>query len=251
MWVTDGLFARRGWRCERRAGHHGNNDLGAGETAAGNVAGEGLDVGNDHGAGLLPGSAAYSAAISDAKAGGRPLEGPQNKFLAFSDSIPNDIKPHPEKLHPFIDDGGGFGHARHRVGLIPQKRGKILIQTEILENPCRQMAVAVRILIQIQLMPFLCFEKAPQRLQFNRQRLPDTGLDGRVNSLKHRQIGRIGVVDAGTVSGALIMPLPIKAEGIDDAEIEVCKGLEGDALRPIAHPYGLRETGGVGIDLLV
>ena len=60
-------------------------------------------------------------------------------------------------------------------------------------------------------MPLLRLVEGAQRLELNLQRLPDAGLDGRVNLLKHRQIGSIRIIDTGAVAGAHVVPLLIEA----------------------------------------
>ena len=208
--------------------------------------GEGFDVGDDDGAGFLPGSAADSPAVADTQAGGRALERPEDQFAAA-----HDIESHPEKLHPFIDESGGLGHACDGIRFIPEQSGDILIQTQILEGPQGQMAVAVGVLVEIFLMPLLRLVEGAQRLEFNLQRLPDAGLDGRVNLLKHRQIGRIRIIDTGAVAGACVVPLLIEAEGVDDVEIQFREQSKGDFLRTVTHPDRLRKAGGIGVNLLV
>ena len=113
------------------------------------------------------------------------------------------------------------------------------------------MAVSVGVFIQIFLMPLLRLEEVPQRLQFHRQWLAKARLDGRERILQNRAVGRIGIVDAGAIARALVMPLAVQAQGVDDAEIEIRQRRKADALGAVAHADGLRKAGGVGVDLLV
>ena len=74
-------------------------------------------------------------------------------------------------------------------------------------------------LYQIVLMPLFCLEEVSEGLQFYGKRLPQPGGDPLERCLKHGQVGRIRIVDAGTVTGAFVVPLTVQAQRVDNTEI--------------------------------
>ena len=158
-----------------RAGEDRHYDFRAGEGAAGDVAGEGFDVGDYHGAGFFPGGAADSAAVGDAEAGGWALERPQYQLLPKTraltvapsgsithNGIPHNIESHPEEFHPFVNEGGDFGHAGDGIRLIPQKSGDILIEAEIPEGLTGERADALKEILALDPRPG--YQDDPERI---------------------------------------------------------------------------------------
>ena len=103
--VEDGKDGARGIE-------HGDDNLGTGKAAASYVARELLDIGNDNGLLLLPGSATDSTAIANVHAGYGALKGTK-KELAIADTIETG----PEEVHLFMEGGTDVGHYGYHVGL--------------------------------------------------------------------------------------------------------------------------------------
>ena len=98
---------------------HRNDNLGAGEAAAGDVAGEGIDIGDDEGAGFGPCGAADTAAALDAGAGDGALEGTQVEPVGVVDEIEAD----PEEAKGVVQGGGGVGQGGCPVVLAVDEDG--------------------------------------------------------------------------------------------------------------------------------
>ena len=90
----------------------GNDNLGTGKAAASNVARELLDIRNDNGLLLLPGSATDSTAIANVHAGYGALKGTKKEF-----AIVNAIETCPEETHLFMDGGTDVRHHGYHIGL--------------------------------------------------------------------------------------------------------------------------------------
>ena len=113
------------------------------------------------------------------------------------------------------------------------------------------MAIAFRILVQIGLVALLGLVEVPERLQFHHQGSAGFGFLFCVNALDAGLFGRVRVIDAGAVPRALVMSLPVQAKRVDDAEKQLCKFFQADALRVVGDPYRLGKAGGVCINLFV
>ena len=78
--------------------------------AAGDVAGELLDVGDDDGADFLPGGAADAFAVGDVGAGDWTLEGGKDEFGAG-----DAVEARPPEAESVVEEGGGVGEERGEV----------------------------------------------------------------------------------------------------------------------------------------
>ena len=210
------------------------------------MAGELLHVGDDEGLRPLPGSAADALPEGDAQAGDRALEGAEDEH------IPADaVEARPEEAHPFLQERRRLRHPGDRIVLPFQQMQKVLIQAEIGEGLQGDMAVAVRLFIQILLVVFLRRIEAFERKELHFQRLSqpfgrrteDVGDDG--------PVGEIRVVHACPVARAHILPLPVDAERIDERQETFRQEAEGHPRGVIDDAHSLRMAGCVGIDLLV
>ena len=94
-----------------RGEEEGDYYLAAGLGAAGDVAGELLDVGDDDGASLLPGGAADAFAEGDVGAGDGALEGGEDE-LGAGDAV----EARPPEAEGVVEEGGGVGEEGGEIG---------------------------------------------------------------------------------------------------------------------------------------
>ena len=85
------------------------------------MAGELVNVRDDHGAPLLPGGAADASAEGDAAAGDRALEGTQHQLFAA-----NPIEPGPPEAHRLMDKSRNIRHPRNLISLALQHGADLL-----------------------------------------------------------------------------------------------------------------------------
>ena len=67
----------------------------------------------------------------------------------------------------------------------------------------------------------------------------------------HRPVGGVGVVDAGAVLDALVVPLPVDRGGIDGGQVEAQQEGEGGLPGFVDHLDRLGKAGRPGTDLLI
>lgn len=90
----------------------GDDNLAAGEAAAGDVAGELLNVGDDDGAVLLPRCATHAAPVLDAVAGNGSLEWTEVQLVTL-----DEVEACPPPSHGLVQQGGSVGKLPYRVVL--------------------------------------------------------------------------------------------------------------------------------------
>ena len=102
------------------------------------------------------------------------------------------------------------------------------------------MAVAVRILDQVILMILLGLEELFERFDLDSDLLVVFFLFRGDPRLDCGKIGGIGVVNAGAVLRADVVPLPVSADRVDDPEVMAKELVEADPARVVGHFDGLR-----------
>lgn len=109
------------------------------------------------------------------------------------------------------------------------------------------MAIAVRMLVQIVLMLVFRTVKVLQRLYFYGQRSLQLAGNPVINPLYGRKIFRVGVVNACAVPGAFVVALPVDAQGIYCPKIELKYPFETDYISFVSDMYCFSISGGIGI----
>ena len=114
-----------------------------------------------------------------------------------------------------------------------------------------QMAVAVRILVEIVLMIVLGSIEVLKWLLFNGQWLFPLLLFGFVTGFNDGQVGLVDIVDARTVLRAAVVPLLVDTQRVNGLEIEREQELEAHLCWVVADVHGLSKTCLVSAHLFV
>ena len=104
-----------------------DDNLAAGLGAAGDVARELLDIGDDDGAGFFPGGATDTLAVRDVGAGDRTLEGGENEFVAG-----DAVEARPPESEGEVKERGGIGEQGSEVDGVGGELGDLLDEKLVL-----------------------------------------------------------------------------------------------------------------------
>ena len=104
-----------------------DDNLAAGLGAAGDVARELLDIGDDDGAGFFPGGATDTLAVRDVGAGDRTLEGGENEFVAG-----DAVEARPPESEGKVKERGGIGEQGSEVDGVGGELGDLLDEKLVL-----------------------------------------------------------------------------------------------------------------------
>ena len=105
---------------------YGNDDLAAGGGAAGDVPGEGFDIGDDDGRVPRPGRPADALPVRDMHAGDGALEGAENQFLPR-----HAVESGPPETELGVQDGGDVRHLGDGVRLPLEQGGQLALQQAV------------------------------------------------------------------------------------------------------------------------
>ena len=128
----DGFFFLCMCWCVSVGDEQGDNNLAAGLGAAGDVAGELLDVGHDDATLLLPGGTANTLAEGDIGASDRTLECGKNKLVAG-----DTIEACPPESEGVVKEGCGIGEERYEVDRLGGELTYLLNEELVFFGFCR------------------------------------------------------------------------------------------------------------------
>lgn len=120
-----------------------------------------------------------------------------------------------------------------------------------LEKCCREVAVAVGMLVEIVLVTFVGGEEGAEGLDLDGEGVAVAVLHLSEDLVDDGAILGVDVVDTSAIARSLVFALPVDGGGLDAEEVEVEELAEGQDVGVEDHADGFGIARAVGVDLLI